>query len=793
MGDFNGHNVIWGSDNVNERGRTIENFINKNNLCLFNDNKPTYLHPATGTYTSLDLSICYPTLLLDYEWKVHDDLCGSDHFPIFLNNIAPGVEEPSEKWKLNKADWPSFKALCESEINETILKTKDPIDNFTTILYKIAEKTIPKTSTKTKKKKKPWFNDDCKTSIQKRRQALRQFNTRPMHQNLENFRVFRAKARCTIRDSKRKSLKQYVSKLNSRTSIKKVWDMVRKIQGKGKSASVNHLKKNNTHVTSKKDIANTLADNFSEKSSSENYSAKFRKIKDQQEKQKLKFTSDNSESYNSKFSLTELTDALSKAHDSSPGPDDIHYQLLKHLPSSTLSILLEIYNSIWATGNIPKSWKEATVIPIPKPDKDHTDPSNYRPIALTSCVCKTMERMINDRLTWFLESNNIITNFQSGFRHQRSTNDHLVRLETFIREAFIKKEHLVSVFFDLEKAYDTTWKYGIMKDVHDIGLKGRLPLFLQKFLTDREFKVKVGSTLSELHNQEQGVPQGSILSVTLFSLKINNIVKTLNPGVDCSLYVDDFLICYRSKNMHTIERQLQQNLNNIQEWATRNGFKFSKSKTVCMHFCQLRKAHDDPVLTLGGQPIPVVEETKFLGVIFDKKLTFIPHIKKLKAKCQKALNLLRVVAHTDWGADKKILLNLYRTIVRSKLDYGCIVYGSARPSYLKTLDTIHHQGIRLALGAFRTSPAESLLVEANEPSLKDRREKLSLQFGIKLKSNRLNPTYNTVFRPNFFSLLKINQMLFQHSEFESPQHLLLQALKLEILKQILLLILLPGL
>ena len=162
-----------------------------------------------------------------------------------------------------------------------------------------------------------------------------------MHQNLENYRVFCAKARRTIRDSKRKSWKQYVSKLNSRTSIKKVWDMVRKIQGKGKSASANHLKKNITHVTSKKDIADTLTDNFSEKSSSENYSAKFRKIKDQEEKQKLKFTSDNTESYNSKFSFSESTDALSKAHDSSPGPDDIHYQLLKHLPSSSLSILLK--------------------------------------------------------------------------------------------------------------------------------------------------------------------------------------------------------------------------------------------------------------------------------------------------------------------------------------------------------------------------------------------------------------------------------------------------------------------
>ena len=155
-----------------------------------------------------------------------------------------------------------------------------------------------------------------------------------------------------------------------------------------------------------------------------------------------------------------------------------------------------------------------------------------------------------------------------------------------------------------------------MKNIHDIGLKGRLPLFIQNFLNDREFKINVGSTLSELHKQELGVPQGSILSVTLFSIKINDIV-------DCSFYVDDFLICYRSKNMHTIERQLQQNSNNIQDWATKNGFKFSKSKTVCMHFCQLRKAHDDPVLTLDGTLIPVVEETIFLGIIFYKKKTYI--------------------------------------------------------------------------------------------------------------------------------------------------------------------------
>ncbi len=303
--------------------------------------------------------------------------------------------------------------------------------------------------------------------------------------------------------------------------------------------------------------------------------------------------------------------------------------------------------------------------------------------------------MINDRLVWFLESNGLISEYQSGFRRQRSTADNLVRLEAFIRDGFVNNEHIVAVFFDLEKAYDTTWKYGIMKDLHDLGLKGHLPDFISNFLKDRQFQVRVGTTLSDPHEQEMGVPQGSILSVTLFSIKLNNIVKCLQPGVDCSLYVDDFLICYKSKNMQTIERQLQLSLNKINKWATENGFKFSKSKTNCMHFCKRRGLHLDPELRLGTHPIPVVREQKFLGLILDHKLTFKPHLRYLKAKCQKALNLMRVVANHDWGADRKVLHRLYIAHVRSKLDYGCTVYGSASKSDLRMLDPIHHQGLRL--------------------------------------------------------------------------------------------------
>ena len=128
----------------------------------------------------------------------------------------------------------------------------------------------------------------------------------------------------------------------------------------------------------------------------------------------------------------------------------------------------------------------------------------------------------------------------------------------------------------------------------------------------------------------------------------------LGPGVDCSLYVDDFLICYRSK--HTIELQRQQCLNKIQKWALEDGFKFSKTKTQCMHFRHLRGLHNGLILKLDGVEIPEVDQYKFLGVIFDRKLRFIPYINFLKAKCQKALQLLGVVAHTEWGADKSTLL-----------------------------------------------------------------------------------------------------------------------------------------
>ena len=133
------------------------------------------------------------------------------------------------------------------------------------------------------------------------------------------------------------------------------------------------------------------------------------------ERENLNFQSRNNEKCNLSFKLSELKNSLDKSNDTTAGSDDIYYQILKHLPSDALETLLNIMNDIWRTGKFPEVWHKAVIIPILKPGKDKTEASNYRPIALTSCICKTTERMINDRLVWFLESNNLISGSHAGF------------------------------------------------------------------------------------------------------------------------------------------------------------------------------------------------------------------------------------------------------------------------------------------------------------------------------------------------------------------------------------------
>ena len=191
--------------------------------------------------------------------------------------------------------------------------------------------------------------------------------------------------------------------------------------------------------------------------------------------------------------------------------------------------------------------------------------------------------MVNSRLVHYLETTDAFADEQCGFRKGRSTTDHLVRFETFIREAFAQDKHVVAIFFDLEKAYDTTWKRGILNKLHELGVKGRLAHFLEGFLESRVFKVRAGATYSDTFEQEMGVPQGSILSPTLFNVQINDIAKVAKEALrgkhsECSLFVDDFALCVSASTIEHAERALQGCVNKVQEWVCKNGFKFSENK-----------------------------------------------------------------------------------------------------------------------------------------------------------------------------------------------------------------------
>ena len=365
-----------------------------------------------------------------------------------------------------------------------------------------------------------------------------------------------------------------------------------------------------------------------------------------------------------------------------------------------------------------------------------------------------MERLVNVRLVWFLESKSILTEAQCGFRRNRSTVDHLITLDTVIRTAFKQRRHVGAVFFDIEGAYDVTWRHGILLKAFNHGVRGAMGCFLQNFLKDRFFQVRVGNRLSVRFQQENGVPQGGVLSVALFALMVNDIVDVLPRSIGRSLFVDDFAIWSTSLSTPALERQLQMAVTRLERWATSNGFRFSTSKTSAMHFCRRRGHCPGVPLRLYGEDIPLETSVRFLGLTMDSSLTYRKHFQLLRDKCFKVFNVLKCVSRTSYGADRSTLLLLYRSLLRSKLDYASIVYDSACKTSKRTLDTVHNAALRTVTGAFRTSPTSSVLAEAHEPPLALRRSLLSMRYACKLRQFPEHPTYSAVFSRGVLSVFQ---------------------------------------
>ena len=456
----------------------------------------------------------------------------------------------------------------------------------------------------------------------------------------------------------------------------------------------------------------------------------------------LALSDEDQTNYNSQFMKHELEFALNSLKNTTPGHDYVHNQMLKNLSGDYKESVLEIINQSYMTGEVLDSWKLTIILPIHKQDKPKNEIASYRPISLLPCFAKLIEKLVCMRLTYVLESSNSLSKSQYGYRKRLCTMDQLAKYEQVIRHTLCNKMVCISIFIDLSSAYDTVWHSGLIFKLSQLGIKGVLLRWIKEYLKNRKFKI----FLEGKHSLEQtiisGVPQGSILSPTLFNVMMSDIPCI--DDVNMSEYADDLLIYCSGNSIDHVKEKIQLQVTSIQNWAKLWGFKINIGKTKAM--VHTLKTYNNPIIQLDEIPIKFVSKKKYLGLIIDSpRLTWKHHIDYLITKCIPSINVMKSFANHAWGADRKILLNYYKAVIRSKLDYGCQFYSTASSTQIKLLDKIQNTCLRIALGVWKTSPISSMEIESNIPPLKIQREYITMKYYYRIAELPMNIPSNPSF------------------------------------------------
>lgn len=752
-GDFNSDHNVWGSRTNCPDGITLIDIIDTLDLVVLNNGSGTRLNPITGELTPLDLTFVHKTLYARSQWSVDlDNACGSDHFMVFTNlmlrnpinlpNQNPQTntnnsESRPTKWNTNLADWDAFREYL-SQISEQDLYNDDINvfeENICNAIREAANLSIPPLPNRPPAKLAvPWWNKQCTKAVKDFKKARNRFRHLPTEENRAHLKTVRNAKVEIIKLAKSDHWKQYCARLNKYTPITKIWKQIKCMRNSNKDSSTPTLMVQGAPITSDKEKAEQFALTFISNSSDLNLDPKFRNHKSHVEQNlpPLDLTSDNGP-LNCPFTLAELKSSFVKS-DTAPGNDGITYTLIHHCPDQFLLIILKLFNVSWSSGRLPQSWKHSIVIPIPKPNKPPTDPNSYRPISLSVHIGKTMERMVNNRLSWHLEKHNIISKFQSGFRANRRTTDNLTQLQNDICKD--PKASTVAVMIDMEKAFDLVWRKGIIIKMQKINICGLILGWLNNFLSNRSIQVRVNTSLSNRYFIQNGTPQGSIVSPNLFSIMINDLSNSISK-TKLSLFADDIAIWKSSSNTNFAIKCVQSSLNSISNWGSTWGFKFSPSKTNAIIFT--KKQNVNPTqLKIYAQPIEYVENVKFLGLTFNHTVTWQPHVDNVVSRCQNILNLMRSASGNAWGADKHTLLLIYRSLILSRISYGQEVFASASSCVLSKLDTIQCKALRIACGAMCSTPLNCLQILCNELPLDIHRSRAIFSYSLALKASSNN-------------------------------------------------------
>ena len=335
-----------------------------------------------------------------------------------------------------------------------------------------------------------------------------------------------------------------------------------------------------------------------------------------------------------------------------------------------LQTLLDIFNSSFHLADCPQIWKNAIIIPLLKSGKPR-ELKSFRPISLTSCVVKLLERMLADRLIHLAEVNNCLNNYQAGFRRGRSCEDQILRMVQAIDDGFQQKKtyRSVLVLLDFSAAVDTVWRQKLLVSMLDLGVPHAYVKWLHQFLNNRQARVKFNGSISASCQLHQDLPQGSVLSPLLFIFYINNLATMLpTNNINC-LFADDVSILASHHGKQKALEEVQRAADLVVDWCSAWKLNLNASKSEVSFFSNY--SHDaswKPVLTIDNAPIKFNPTPVLLGVTLDRQLSFATHTTNIIERVTSKNNMLASLSHSEWGWQRDTLKSVYLTSIHSIMD-----------------------------------------------------------------------------------------------------------------------------
>ena len=412
---------------------------------------------------------------------------------------------------------------------------------------------------------------------------------------------------------------------------------------------------------------------------------------------------------------------------------DISPRFIKECAYQVYQKLTTIFNISFQQGKFPSLLKIAKVVPIFKAGSK-MEVGNYRPISLLPLFGKILEKLMHYRLYSFIEKHNILLSSQYGFQKNKSTEQALIEIQSKIIDAFEAKETPCCIFLYFAKAFDTVNHDILLHKLNYYGIRGNSLLWLESYLKNREQCVQVGNSLSSFQNIVCGVPQGSVLGPLLFLLYINDIAFSSNT-IKFQLFADDTCLFYSHKNKTVLETTINTEMCKIYDWLLANKLSLNVSKSNVLTF-RTKNQSDQPILNLkiNNENIEEKKCAKYLGVIFDHKLTWRHQIDHICNKLTKSNGLLAKLRHF-LPFDKTKLI--YNALIQPHLDYGSLSWGSAAKSNLETISNLQKKSIRIINFKKKTDDASILFKENKILPLADSLALNNCKFFWKYTNNKL--------------------------------------------------------